>query len=912
MAIFDIKTFLKVNNSGKGVVTSLGSAFGMPSCMLNLANNLMRLIPSPLLESMTDSASDGRDKADEVTKEIVRKLFLDTGIIEFDTEDGTFKFVSDSSRQGLDKNESGLLGKAGAFLNTLNKAAAFGSRLYNNYEAGKAQIDGIIECFGKYNTILKYSGGAASDERDKLPPQDAEDLFNEEYALAQRRLRGVRDFIDTCNNFISTANGILAERIQDPSKEPSFDPNWRNLLSSTGFEITDADKEASDPEVIRLVFGPPKSVRGQFLLSVDGIYYDSQTSGIVNVLSTINSRENKIDPANKWTFNYDPNLGGKGVSISNDDLVRYSNTIFDKERLDDSPFLREYYEQDHFLKVLNGQKDKRILDVSGQITKLEQDSAPQSVILNTKQSLLSEISLFTDKVNRRKKQIELAVKIPSIYGGGNIYQVGKIPINDFSYLQDTNFSVELLKQRTLVLHNDEVSGVVLPLKPIFVTKSSAKEVEAPYSHLLVANIGKGGIIYGGGVSSTSSVILPITPTIVSDGLIAVYNFLEGNPIVPSSTVLNLANCNSMDTYNNGKLCGTQPSSLFPFGLGVAYLDGITRNSLTTKNIPSGLGNFVVLPDTKEFNDLTYGQRGWSFDAWLHMPGLNDAMIGFGQESVSALSRVILGCENTGKKRTANSQSNILRMSPDFGDGVVRGFLMGFTRDRRLTYRFDPSNDPELNYPTSSLAFFIAPTQSFDGSSVGFISKPASVLDNCTNDPGWYSMVIPTSATVNSKKFGYMCREFMHLVVSFDYLKNNLSVYLDGQIHTTSSITSVFGTQEGFPINLPSFRLANSFEYNKSNVDSTADPYVINGVKLNQYYTPWILGGGYTDGMSASGNFMGGTYGGVVSGLKGLVGSVKFYSKALDNSEVFFNYKNQADFFKNIEVPYSCWEDIHTA
>lgn len=96
------------------------------------------------------------------------------------------------------------------------------------------------------------------------------------------------------------------------------------------------------------------------------------------------------------------------------------------------------------------------------------------------------------------------------------------------------------------------------------------------------------------------------------------------------------------------------------------------------------------------------------------------------------------------------------------------------------------------------------------------------------------------------------------------------------------------------------------------MDSTADPYVINGVKLNQYYTPWILGGGYTDGMSASGNFMGGTYGGVVSGLKGLVGSVKFYSKALDNSEVFFNYKNQADFFKNIEVPYSCWEDIHTA
>jgi hypothetical protein len=907
MAIFDIKTFLKVNGSGKGAITSLGTAFGMPSCMLNLTNDLMRLIPSPLLESMSDSASDGRDKADEVTKEIVRKLFLDTGIIEFDTEDGTFKFVSDSSRQGLDKNETGLLGKAGAFLNTLNKAAAFGSRLYNNYEAGKAQINGIIDCFGRYSDILKYTGGAASEQRDQLLPAESEDLFNQEYGLAQRRLAGIKDFLSLCDNFIDRANGILKDRALDPSLEPSFDPNWKSLLSSTGFEVTDPNKPKDDPEVIRLVFGPPKSVKGQFLLSVDGIYYDSQTSGIVNVLSTINKRSQGIDPSERWKFEYDPNLGGKGVAISNSDIIRYSNTLFDKTLIDDSPYLREYYDADHFLKVLNGQKDKRILDLSGHVESLIEGDAPQSVILNTKQSLLSEIALFTDKVNRRKKQIELAIKLPSIYGGGNIFSPGKIPINDFSYLQSINFSVDLLKQKELVLRNDEVSGVVLPLKPTFVTTPS-RDTEINYDHLLVANVGKGGIIYGGGVSSTSSIVLPITDTIVTDGLIAVYNFLEGDTVVPSSTKFTLANCNSLDTYNNAKLCGTQPSSMFPFGLGIAYLDGITRRERANPTIPNELGNFVVLPDTKEFNDLTYSQQGWSFDAWVHMPELNDAMNGFSDSTASALYRVILGCENVGKKATARAQTNILRMTSDFGDGVVRGMLMGFTRDRRLTKTLDPHNDTELNYPTSSLAFFIAPTQSYDASSAGFISKPISDAYNCNTDPGWYSMVIPTSSVVNGSKFGYMCREFMHLVVTFDYLQNTLNVFLDGKLHTASAITSVFGTPYGFPINVPSFRLANSFEYTPTNVNPAADPMVINGPKLNQYFTPWVLGGGYTDG-NVSGNFMGGTYGGLQSGLKGFVGSVKFYNKPLTGSEVYSNYKNQADFFKNIQVPYNCWDEI---
>ena len=41
--------------------------------------------------------------------------------------------------------------------------------------------------------------------------------------------------------------------------------------------------------------------------------------------------------------------------------------------------------------------------------------------------------------------------------------------------------------------------------------------------------------------------------------------------------------------------------------------------------------------------------------------------------------------------------------------------------------------------------------------------------------------------------------------------------------------------------------------------------------------------------------------GLNSGLNGYVGSVKFYSRALTNTEVLENYNGQKAFFKNIDL-----------
>ena len=78
-------------------------------------------------------------------------------------------------------------------------------------------------------------------------------------------------------------------------------------------------------------------------------------------------------------------------------------------------------------------------------------------------------------------------------------------------------------------------------------------------------------------------------------------------------------------------------------------------------------------------------------------------------------------------------------------------------------------------------------------------------------------------------------------------------------------------------------------------------------------TPWIIGGGFTDGMHSQGsltytpgsiegmNFMGGKWGGKKSGLHGFIGSLKLYNRGLSSSEVLKNYKSQLGFFTNIRI-----------
>ena len=899
MATFDLRAAAAVAGQGGDFPQAVGTGFGVPNCIMGLARDVLSLLPTSVLGGMASEIGLGADAADSVIKSFNNWLRDTFGIIQWDTENGGFIFISAASKNGYDRNGLGALSNA---LGLVNAATAFAGRLYQNYQAAEDQINGIRTCIKTYTDYLKYKNGNSVNELANFTDEQYANYINNLYSVEIAQMQEAQNFIVSANAQLDNINDILAARALDPSLEPVFNCEAIQFLSGTTLALQCAPQEQQQKEIFRLVYGPPKSTYGQFVLSNDGIYFDSQSSGILPALTFINEKKARLQSSKKWMLDYAPNLGGRGDSFSTEDLKSYVNTVLDPVKVNDSQLLKSYYDNDLFLQHLIGTKNKRIYDISGQISDLETNSAPQSIIYNLKQSLISENAYHLESINKRKKQIELAVTLPSIYTGEIIFDPGQIPINDFSYLAGLNISFDIQKQKALMFSQVDISGVVSPLQtsaatttPRIYTKQSSVE------HLILPSIGDGAIIYDGySISSVDSVILQSENSITTDSMISMYNFLETTLDQPSSISYNLKNYIAVSSENYAQLVCDDQDLVFKSGLGIPFLKGITVNSSSSPTNPSSLGSYIKLPNIPQFNDLLYNKNGATLDFWTYAPNLSSIASGYDAGNVSSLYRLILANENTGVIGSGTSAIEASRN--DFGDKYVRGFILGFTRDRRLCSELPPSNNTSDN-PVSGSVFFLAPTQSLSSSSVGLINRNLYDSDSCTTTNRYHSMVVKLNNINDSKALSSCGKEFCHISVSLNPVEDKISIYFDGKEFATSSLSYVFGVEPYTMPNIPTFKKPNSFEYNSSSVGVLAPSNLKSGPKLDRYFTPWIVGGGYTDGMSLKGNFMGGQYGGIISGLRGYIGSLKFYSKALNENEILNNYKSQKDFFKNIDVWY---------
>ena len=871
---FDAKTFLQQANQGTSVTQALGGSFGVPSCMLGLASDVLGLIPTPILLAMRQGIAAGRTLADAVIKRINSEIRDLLGISLFPDRDGFFGFFSEYSRYGLDVI-SGITGALGAFIGFAAAAAQAADDLANRFAAAK-------DCLENYKTFLDYQNGEASKRREELAaldPAGFDDLINSQFSVAMQQSQIATQFIEECDTQLAVIDSILLDRTLNPVIETP--------------EISES--------VFRLEAGPPKSRSGKFVLSVDGLYYDSQASGIEPALLELAQRDEDLKFEERgfyngdlWRLEFDPSLGGRGIPTTSNDLKYYFNSILDPNILDNSPALTKFYNQDELLLTLEGQKDRRVFDVSAELQELIDSGSSIAVIDNMRQVMFSETAQYQDKINKRKKQIELAVKVPTFLGKGPQYTPGNVPINDFSYLAGSNFLVDIENQRNIVLDQADVTGVVLPLEVKFTEKIETND-SVFLDHILLANVAKGEIVSDAPASSSPT--LQVNTRISESSLIALYNYLTAEFSDTSGLDFGLHNSSNFKNSHNGQIVGT-PSSVFDKGLGIAKLDGICKLDSSNNDVVSATGSYIKLPQARELQDMFYQTGGASLETWIHVPNLSSVSDGYtvGNANTSALYRLILGNENTGITASRTPQGDINNLSFDTGTDTVKGLIYGFTRDRRFTEGEAPSNDSADN-PTSSLQLVLAPTQSYDSSSVGFI---ADRTINCNRD-GWRGMKVPVFETLNGKSLSSCEDEFCHLSLVVDPLKDTVKVFLDGVSISTSSYQSVFGTSRaGEVFKAPSITKPNSFEYSASGVDSNSIEAAKVGPKLDTYFTPWILGGGYTDG-NPDGNFMGGEYGGRISGLRGYLGCTRFYSKALTDGEVLNNYNATQKFFKNIDL-----------
>ena len=1011
MGVFDLEKAAKVLGSpGGSLLDAVGTGFGAPQCIMNMTEDILSLLPSNVLSSFSKQLQDARDAANNATALITKKLFIDTGIIEFSTDAGRWKFVGDSSKYGLDLGDSGLLEDVAGLMAVL-KSVTTASTMYVNVQTAANQIEDLKECLDKFSKILaanKGSGALAANLGMGLPgvcqgadgstameceanggvwvPEEppgqcyGADGIDEatcianggawvpggiveppggvgsfgpkgpdpetQFALQKAEAQAALDFAGKCNSQLSLIGNIMRARALDPDKEPIIDLDNVNPALLAGTKLRRATKDdynnllngslslddngnftESKDKIFRLEYGPPRAKKGQFLLTIDGLYYDSQSGGLPDMAQFT------LPPAGERYLNkYAPNLGGKGTPIGDKELDIFMDTLFDPSKISESEELQSYYNGDHFLQQLIGEKSKHINDLHKKTEKAIADGSGTSVVYNMRQAIVSNTAKHDAKINKRKKQIELAVVTPGTFGSEATQpKVGEIPINDFTYLKDYNVRVSLEAQKGLTFKQAEVSGVVLPIQPLYV-EARGSEPSFTSNHLMIPTIGTAGIIFDSSSGGSRDItLLNLTDEIVTDNLISVYNFQEATVELPTvdgpfgvSSKWGVLNCaasgiqnpdqNNPIITNNAKFISESTSTVFASGLTIPKFTGLIKYNSAGNT--ASVGSAVRLPSSKDFDDLFFNKKGATIESWVYIPGIETSSVNYDNPDGSwgpyLYNRLMLGCENNGG---LNQELTDGKPENTFGSDHVRGFVMGFSRDRRVVSDLDPSNNADDN-PTENMCFFAAPTISYNSSSIGFITKEESICAE-TSDMFKFKVDLDTLGS-HGKRFSDVSGNFMHIAYVVDPSSNSMSVYLDGIKMATSSIDLAFGLQNpNSYLALPTWCYKEtiedtsypSFEYNLTSTSGIEGFQY--GPKLNQNTTPWILGGGYSDGFlrwehSGDGSnpqmsgFMG-EYHGRVSGLNGYMGSVKFYSKALSDKEVLKNYKAQAPYFKNIEL-----------
>ena len=922
--------------------------FGIPDCAILIAVDVLRLVPSSTLALMTDKYNKGINSARAKVAEIKSDMLRWIGI-RIDERNGQPILGMDPGADGLGNFINTALGDFAEAKGVMDGLAAELGIAQDQVDALKDCIDLIADGVKKENGIASPGGlGTNSSSEIEVTPDEAmRNVFEQQIAAAE-------SFIEEARQTIANINVVLKERRQGITSEPTV------TQVDDGFEEDDA--------IFRLTYGPPKSTRGSFILSVDGFYYDSRTTEYEDETTIPSILDLEVIPdAEKWKLDHAPNLGGRGTAFSIRQLNEYVDTIFDIERIDDSEALKLYYEKDHLLEILSGQRNLAVTRVDSQLVDVKNTYGVNSAIyINMQQQVYSEIELYDVKIRKRKKQIELAVKAPDLFGSDSYFAPGEVPINDFSFLANINLSVELEKQKNLVIDQGDVSGIVLPIKPTYVTgkEESSTAIISP----LLLTSEKTGAIGTDDVDAQvggPTKVLTLNDPVVKEGLLAIYTFLKADRVANGSTKFNVGNCTG-DSRQNAQLVSPDGATAFPLGLGIPRLTGIVKyekdqynannNTDATFLTTKGYGTYLRLPPSQQMQDLMYNPSGCSFDFWIHMPGLGDSnnlwsqqLNGTSKERGNDLTlnyndaswidsnyyRLILANENTGGNPSNNDPDSLKN---DETSDVVKGMIMGFTRDPAM-YASDyqvfnddfslTSVEAAGGYSTNTY-FVIAPTQSYSASGASFIRS-----DDCNPEStALKGLVININEGANGVSFIQSRDRFIHVNVSFDVLGDEISVYIDGnkvptgrvngEIVTSFSMSEVFGTKPQQPIRIPTFKKTGqnaSFEYGTS-IPLEENYYFKDGPKNDNFFTPWIVGGGWTDGISIDrltaitepvevagtfpgiddlqGGFMGGGKG-IYSGLGGYIGSLKIYSRPLTNTEVLTNFSANEDFFTRIDL-----------
>ena len=780
----------------------------------------------------------------------------------------------------------------------------------------------------------------------------------------------------------------------------------RAALDIIKARLLGAQEDDEEQPIFDTVFGPPVSTDGKFILSEDGIYYDSRTGSIPYITAR------QIDSMS-WQLRYESNRGGRGQEFTQDNTLRFADTILSDEYENETSKVLDFYKYDDVLINIENDRDLQVRDVKTKVEDLIASGydADSAVVKNYEESYAAVAHTYDRKIKKRKKQLQVAALFGPFgvtspgdpRGEGLFYReytkqapliealcgsdqkverlsylednqtsaiefIPRIPVNDFSYLKDIGLVPELESQKKSMLHSSDLDDTTAPVAPVFLEQGPGAKYEAipelsitPYGTANWLNTSGDTTDMSGPASSLVLGTVPYLRTldddIVTDSLVVCYNFLEADaPTTPDMDHFGVRNYVQNGRPLNAKMVGAA-SSIFVSGISIPYFTGslyrpgdkygfrydhLPKGSYV--RLPNNYRNNLPYPASQPIDELMYSNEGWSMDFWVYAPNLYDGM------TVDHRYKLVAANENCGDPVTKSITSTMfttaaLEPGKELPGGRfrTRGMMIGF-RDKG-----EPGTDV-----SAGLEFVVLPTVAQNDPKWGKSVAIAEAVSgegqdsSCRRELGFK---VPASATTES---GYSIADassaFTQYTITCDPPTDTISLHVNGEFLLSANTSTSFDKKPGVPLQIPS-RIGEGHHHEQRG--AFGEKLYDGDLPQTPVFTPWILGGGFTDGIAESpqsvldttlpgflgtntntsyfiqgvsdhsggpvgqhsdltiGSEIAGlggyTRGGsnyllARSGLDGHIGSFKMYAKPLSKLEVEKNYKAQSPFFNGIERP----------
>ena len=1014
-------------------------------------------MPTTALAALSNGLTKkGMSQASKLSMETARSQRLD-GVVEVETTDGGRSSTTLVNTKSTIKSAIEI---AGAALGTYQLAQTLSNGGQAPYDPGSLApgTDTSPEAIASMGSDLQSEVGDSSDTASialQLQQQEA----NQNIAKLNAELKETHQQLENVNQVLAKrASGELPDPqlnfsgvtaatesiLEDLRSTGAFTDEEMEAIESTIRAATDVDmenfetyvvnnlvtpfvenfaafnaraaqltgaREATpiDDPIFTTVFGPPVSTSGKFLLSDDGIYYDSRSGSIPYITA-------ERITAKSWELRYSSNRGGKGSLYDGHNKDRFADTILSYEYKNETGAVRDFYKYDTILTNLYNDRDLQVQDVSGKVADLIASgyAASSAIVKNYRESYASIGFAYENKIKKRKKQLQVAALFGP-YGvttsaspegeglffrldnpdsirmeqapcgneqaatvlsyetalsggitvsGGDVSAtyvktfIPEIPLNDFSYLKDIGLLPTVQSQKEAMLQSSDMDDTTNPIPPTYLSQGPGTNIQAIPERALAYEGTTDWVNTSGdtALTGTTAYLRTLDSSIVTDNLVVCYNFLEPSAVgAPSSSNYGVRNYGNPGYSLNAKLVGGSASSVFTSGVSIPYLTGTTYN-ITNKYgtryswLDASTGSYVRLPNnymndklnlaSEPLDNLMYNDSGWSIEFWAHMPGLSSTL------TPAHRYKLVAANENCGDPVTNYSNSTITTVASYGGTGIradrrTRGMIIGW-RDRGAPGTAN----------ASGLEFAVLPTVAQNDERWGkSVCIAESVSGNgpstCVTELG-FKVGISTSS-LSGYTIGDASSSFAHHVVTCDLNTDTITMYVNGQFVASANVSTAFDIESGFPLNIPTAIAEGAYQDTSERYGERLFRGSLNGKP--PIFTPWILGGGFTDNvghesppifsstfpgflgtntndsyfrsaMEASGgpvgqhsvlatntpglggyNPTGANYLLARSGLNGHLGSFKMYSKPLSTKEVLVNYNAQNPFFSGISTPF---------